>query len=343
MELQVRHLRVIRAIAQEGSLSRAAVSLGMAQPSLSHQLRRIEQLVGGPLFDRDPHGARPTELGTMMLFRAKAIVLAFDEIERDFRRQQPHLDDRVRIGWNDSAITAHLLDCVQAVLPGISIYTRSDASRIRLLAQLANRCVDLVLVMICGGRRLELPPGVRTTTLVDEPSYVALPATHRLADQEEISLIDLADENWIVSSCGDGCRVVFREMCMAHGFTPRIAHDVDIAVARDRLVIGGYGVGLVQPRRPEVPGLVVRPLAGDPMMVRHSLAWREDSPIARHADELGAAATAAYLDNATTWQSGTSGADGTNPTMVVVPAQAKKETAMSKATASASFTTAEGG
>ncbi|MEU5249916.1 LysR family transcriptional regulator, partial [Streptomyces asoensis] len=62
MELEVRHLRVLCAIADAGSLHKAARELGMAQPSLSTQLRRIEQLLGGPLFVRDCMGSRPTAM-----------------------------------------------------------------------------------------------------------------------------------------------------------------------------------------------------------------------------------------------------------------------------------------
>ncbi len=281
-------------IASSGSLNRAAAVLGLGQPALSHQLRRIERMIGGSLFDRDQHGVRPTELGEVILRRAKAIVLTFDELEFDFHRQEPEAADSVRIGWNDSAITSSLLGGLREVLPGKPVRTRADASRTRLLAQVANRGIDLALIMICGGRGLPVPPGVRTMTLAREPSFVALPAEHPLAVQDEIELAELAEEDWIVSSGGDGCRVVFREMCLAHGFDPRITHDVDVDTARENLVSGGYGVGLVQPTRPQTDGLAIRPLTGSPMCVRHVLAWREDGPCAPGVRELGAGATAAY-------------------------------------------------
>jgi DNA-binding transcriptional LysR family regulator len=294
MELQVRHLRVICEIAAAGSLNRAASGLGLGQPAISHQLRRIEQLVGGPLFHRDQNGVRPTALGVLVLRRARAIVRTFDELERDFHRQGQHPVGSIRLGWNDSTLAAPLLDGLRGLRPDVPVGTRADASRARLLAQVANRCVDLALVMICGPRGLRLPPGVRSLTLACEPSFVAVAADHPLAAREEIALPDLADEDWIVSSCGDGCRVVFREMCLSHGFDPRITHDADVDTAREQLVAGGYGVGLVQPTRPPRTGLATRPLVGAPMVVRHVLAWREDGPWAGVAMELGALATAAY-------------------------------------------------
>ncbi|MYQ48398.1 LysR family transcriptional regulator, partial [Streptomyces sp. SID4985] len=74
MDLEVRHLRVLCAIADAGSLHRAARELGLAQPSLSTQLRRIEQALGGRLFTRDRTGCRPTPLGRLVLGRARPLV-----------------------------------------------------------------------------------------------------------------------------------------------------------------------------------------------------------------------------------------------------------------------------
>ncbi|SHG79964.1 LysR family transcriptional regulator [Streptoalloteichus hindustanus] len=281
MELHVRHLRILCAIARAGSLNRAAVELRVAQPALSHQLRRIEQVVGCELFERDRRGVRPTRVGMLVLARAEAIVPAFDELERDFRPREHEPAGRLRVGWNDSAMTAALVGCLRRALPGVSVSTRADMSRTRLLSQVARRSIDLALVMMCGDRTQTVPDELEARVLVREPAFVALPATHRLADRSHVDLADLADEDWIVSSCGEGCRVVFREMCLAHGFTPRITHDVD--TARDELVLGGLGVTLVQPTRPARPGLVVRPLVGDPMTVQHILLWRKDSPVSHLA------------------------------------------------------------
>ncbi|WP_434446705.1 LysR family transcriptional regulator [Lentzea sp. E54] len=291
MELQVRHLRVLLAIARTGSLNRAAGELHLPQPAVSHQLRRIEQLVGDRLFDRDPRGVRPTRIGELVLARAEAIIPAFDELDRDFRRhQQP--DSGVRVGWNDSALAPEVFRCVLDLMPGHELTTRADMSHSRLVQQVVNRCVDLALVLICGPRTLSVPGELRTAHVVTEPSFVALPSWHRLAGERSVDLAALADERWIVSSCGDGCRIVFREMCLAHGFTPRIAHDVD--TLRFRLVAGGHGVCLVQPTTPDTQGMVVRPLDGTPLTVQHILLWRTDHPLAAPFGDVHAAAVRAY-------------------------------------------------
>ena len=291
MELQVRHLRVLLAIARAGSLNRAASELRLPQPAVSHQLRRIEQLVGDKLFDRDPRGVRPTPIGELVLSRAEAIIPAFDELDRDFRAHQL-VGTGVRVGWNDSALAPDVFRGVLDLMPGHELTTRADMSHSRLVQQVVNRCVDLALVLICGPRTLAVPGEVRAARVVTEPSFVALPSWHRLAEVPSVDLAELADEQWIVSSCGDGCRIVFREMCLAHGFTPRIAHDVD--TLRFRLVAGGHGVCLVQPTTPDTPGMVTRPLTGTPMTVQHILLWRTDHPLAERFAEVHSAALCAY-------------------------------------------------
>ncbi|WP_054049577.1 LysR family transcriptional regulator [Alloactinosynnema sp. L-07] len=293
MRLQIRHLRVICAIADSGSLNRAAGILGLGQPALSHQLRRIERLVGGELFHRDQNGVRATGLGSIVLRRAKAIVLTFDEVERDFQRRETD-DGPLRVGWNDSVLAVPLLDSLRDLRPDAEVRSRGDGSRARLLAQAAHGGIDLALVTACGTRGHTTPASVRTLTLVAEPSFVALPSGHPLAERGEVALADLARENWIVPSCGDGCRVTFREMCLAHGFDAKIVHDVDEVTARENLVIGGHGVGLVQPTRPQREGMVCRQLAGSPLFVRHMIAWREGGPCADYAQEIANRVTADY-------------------------------------------------
>lgn len=74
MELEVRHLRALCAIDDTGSLHKAARLLGMTQPSLSTQLRRIEETLGGALFARERTGCRATPLGRVVLNRARPLV-----------------------------------------------------------------------------------------------------------------------------------------------------------------------------------------------------------------------------------------------------------------------------
>ncbi|WP_084467448.1 LysR family transcriptional regulator [Actinokineospora inagensis] len=86
MELEVRHLRYLDAVGAAGSVTGAAAALGLSQPALAAQLQRIEQTLGGPVFDRGRHGARPTTLGRVLLPHARDILSALDELTTAVRR-----------------------------------------------------------------------------------------------------------------------------------------------------------------------------------------------------------------------------------------------------------------
>jgi DNA-binding transcriptional LysR family regulator len=83
MDLELRHLKTIRAIADAGSLTRAATALGLAQPALSTQLKRIERALGGALFQRGRDGVRITALGDLVLDRARVVLPAICELQEE--------------------------------------------------------------------------------------------------------------------------------------------------------------------------------------------------------------------------------------------------------------------
>src|SRR5919107_5864935 len=86
MNLELRHLKVVCAIAETGSVTKAASLLGLAQPALTAQLQRIERTLGGPLFERDRRGARPTALGELVLDRARVVLPAVDGLPDEAAR-----------------------------------------------------------------------------------------------------------------------------------------------------------------------------------------------------------------------------------------------------------------
>ncbi|MGB8943558.1 MAG: LysR family transcriptional regulator, partial [Streptomyces sp.] len=86
MDLELRHLKTIRAIADAGSLTKAATALGLAQPALSAQLKRIERALGGELFERGRHGVRATALGEFVLARARVVLPAVSGLREEALR-----------------------------------------------------------------------------------------------------------------------------------------------------------------------------------------------------------------------------------------------------------------
>jgi len=86
VELDMRHLRMVVAVAESGSVTKAAAALGIAQPALTAQLNRIDRSLGGNVFVRDRFGARPTELGDLILRHARVLLPAMAALSDDAER-----------------------------------------------------------------------------------------------------------------------------------------------------------------------------------------------------------------------------------------------------------------
>jgi len=98
MPLELRQLRHVLALAQHGSFGRAAAALHMTQPALSRSLKLIESEIGSVLFDRSATGVTPTDQGRLLVRRARELVDAADELDREVSRQRVGGTDQLNIG-----------------------------------------------------------------------------------------------------------------------------------------------------------------------------------------------------------------------------------------------------
>ncbi|MDB1090313.1 LysR family transcriptional regulator [Streptomyces sp. ACA25] len=300
MDLELRHLRTVRAIAETGSLTRAAHQLGLAQPALSTQLQRMERTLGGPLFERDRTGARLTPLGELVLERARVVLPALQGLREEavrFRNASRSIR-RFRIGGTHGPLLGGLVDRLTRAFPGVpvSVHTSWHVSEIAGLA-LEGR-LDFALIGSCG----QSPPpadGLLTwRTLGTDPVFVMLAEDHPLARREartELELAELAGERW-GGVPGEGCFAeCFAGACARAGFAPASLYESDVSSCV-HLVQVRRTVGLCRATFPPTPRLVTRPLAGSPLRWRHLLGWHPDSAAAPVAAAALGQARGAYGD-----------------------------------------------
>ncbi len=289
MELELRHLRVVCAIADAGSVTKAAAELGVAQPALTAQLSRIERALGGPLFDRDHRGVRPTSLGELVIARARMLLPAMTGLLDDATRladpeRGSSTPEHLSIGSSSPAVLAPLIQRLAEGFPDLRVSTTASWSADDLTRELDAGRLDVAVIGICGGDTAPTDRGLSWRTFAADPVFVMLPQDHALADAEEVSLADLADAGWAATP-GDGCfQECFAAACAREGFAPRSLYVADAASCID-LVASGTAVALCQPTR-VLPGLVTKPLAGVPLSWRHLVGWRQDSAAAEFADDL---------------------------------------------------------
>ncbi|MFD7921648.1 LysR substrate-binding domain-containing protein [Streptomyces sp. NPDC059740] len=274
MELEVRHLRALCAVADAGSVRKAARALGVTQPSLTAQLQRIENALGGELFLRGPEGTRLTLLGRSVLCRARSIVsdmsALLDEVAAATNREH---GGRLRIGCTSSRVVAGWLRRLRARLPETDTTIRVDVSANALLQMVAGGQLDVAFVHEVEGAPLRVPDGLATRELVHrEPQFVALAESHPAARRSVVELTDLVADEWMVDSTVDGEWVGLRRVFATAGLNPRFVHG-DYTTAAD-LVAAGVVVTPCQPTTHPRPGMAIRPLAGDPLAVRLFMAHR---------------------------------------------------------------------
>ncbi|MDX3852063.1 LysR family transcriptional regulator [Streptomyces sp. AK02-01A] len=268
MELEVRHLRVLCAIAEAGSLHKAARKLGMSQPSLTTQLRRIENSLGSELFIRERTGCRPTPLGRSVLSRARPLVSGMAALVAEARAAADRADGpRLRIGSTASRALAGWLRRLRRRLPGTDIALHVDVSANALLRATAAGRLDVAFVHEVEGCPLIVPDGLERRVLVErEPQFISMASDHPAAASPVVELADLADDRWMVDPTVDGewdglCRVLGEA-----GLNPPVLHGDYLTAAS--LIAVGEAVAPCQPTADPRDDTVIRPLRDDPLAVR---------------------------------------------------------------------------
>ena len=245
--MELRQLRYFVEIAEQGSFTRAAETLSVAQPALTTQIHKLENEFGAQLFVRGKRGITLTAVGDVVLeqarrtldaadatrrsaqlvadVRAARLVVGFTRIFpflpiaqliRAFRRDRPNVQIELREMWSSEQMDALLTGAIDF---GFVHYTSDDDDR------------DLTIVPIA-----------------EESVTLAVPDGHRLATRRQVALADLADEDFIAPpaiNLGETVRDQVLAACLRAGFQPRIVQEAsDIRILLG-LVSAGMGVSLL--------------------------------------------------------------------------------------------------
>ncbi|GHJ47883.1 LysR family transcriptional regulator [Catellatospora sp. TT07R-123] len=300
MELEIRHLKVVCAIADTGSVTKASSVLGLAQPAVTAQLQRIERALGGPLFERGRHGATPTALGELVLARARVVLPAMKGLREDATQLAGHRlpQNQWRIGAVNGPILGGLMSRLAAENDSLQVLTHPSHWADTLAEMAAAGKLDFCVVGVCGDTVPGTPDdGLVWREIATDAVFVMLPENHALAGSWEIDLAQLAEAQW-ASMPGDGCfGACFNAACARAGFTPRTMYEMDIGNALDA-VHAGHAVGLCKATFRRVDGIATVPIAGGPLRWRHLLGWHPRGAAAGFADAMLAHAAAAYEESA---------------------------------------------
>ncbi|MFE4874929.1 LysR family transcriptional regulator [Streptomyces sp. NPDC056682] len=291
-------LRVFRAVAEQGTFTAAAASLGYTQSAVSRQMASIERAAGAELLERRRDGVRLTAAGRVVMRRATVVL---DEIEATARELSglPGPGGTVRLGWFPSAGTTLVPQALAALRrsdPGLHVISREGGTP-ALVRALRAGSIDLALLASAPPFRApdtESPP-LALQTLTERALCLAVPAAHPLARGEFVDVVDLRGQRWIVgsSSGADGLMGVWPGL----DERPEIVHTARDWLAKLHLVAAGCGLTTVPAAMATAvpPGVRVLPVRGGPQELRRVLLARLPQPPGEPVVRLAAALRAAAL------------------------------------------------
>jgi DNA-binding transcriptional LysR family regulator len=186
VDLDLRLVGYFVAVADHQHFGRAATELRVAQPSLSRQIRRLEQQIGVRLFDRTAQRTRLTEAGEVFLPRAKSLLRSAAQATAQARcAAQP---SRIAIGYTPSKIITPAVRALRRAHPDADVETVHLVWNQQRDALLDHRVDAVVSSMPFWTDQLHV------TILYEEPRVVLLPVDHRLAGRQSVTVDDIADE-----------------------------------------------------------------------------------------------------------------------------------------------------
>ena len=246
--MELHQLRYFVAVAERRHFTRAAAALGVAQPSVSKQIRRLEADLGDALFDRTAGGVALTDAGTVLLPWAKRVLADLDAARAEVVGLASLEGGRLSVGATPSVSTV-LLPPILAEFhrahPGVSLTVQEAGSR-ELVARLEAGDLDLALVV------LPVPHDdvLATTPVLREDLVLAVPAGHPLARRRAVRMAELRGVPLVMFREGYDLRTTTIAACEAAGFHPIFAVEGAEMDGVLRMTAAGIGVAVV-------PGIVV--------------------------------------------------------------------------------------
>ncbi|TWT10562.1 LysR family transcriptional regulator [Reyranella sp. CPCC 100927] len=277
-DIDLRQMRSFAIVAEELHFSRAAERLGIAQPPLSQQIRRLEAKVGCRLFDRGTRKVELTEAGRALLTTIRRILLdvstGVEQAKRISRGDAGVLD----VGFPATVALAILPQVIRSFrqrYPDIELRL-SELPTTPQRDALRAGALDVGFL-----REPEADSTLQMETVMNERFMAALPSSHRLASRETIALSSLAQEPFVLFRRDVGPMFHSRilGLCGQAGFTPRIIQESLEWQTVVSLVRAGLGVSIV----PEcvvnlrLKGVTYHPLAASKIRTSVVMCWRKDN------------------------------------------------------------------
>lgn len=279
-DIKLKDLRYLVAVADTGHFGKAAARCFVSQPTLSAQLRKLEEYLGVDLIERQPRQALLTPAGVEVVARARRIVEASDEVVEIALSHRDPLAGRLRIAFLPT-IGPYLLPFVvqrlHKALPRLELMLHEHQTE-PMLERLRAGDLDMGVLAL----PVELD-GLHAEPLYDEPFVVAMPTAHPLAERKQLRAEDLRGATLLLLEEGHCLRDQALEVCSRvpvrekqdfrgtslETLRQMVAADAGITLLPELATRGAYA---------QSRGVAIRPFAKPVPARRIGAVWRKSSP-----------------------------------------------------------------
>jgi len=288
--MTLQELRYLVAVAEEGQVARAAARCHVGQPTLSTQLKKLEDTLGVQLFERGPRGLTPTAAGAPIIAQARVVLEEADKLRTLARAARDPMTGPLRLGAIPTLgpyLLPHLLPVIRRHFPQLRLLL-SEHLTAQLLEALRARTLDCALLALPVAHE-----GLEVLELFREPFEMALPAGHALARKKHVRPGDLAHESLLLLEEGHCLRDQALDVCRAARREAREEVQATGLETLRQMVAAGIGCTLLPQlstqggARPDKRLIELRPFARPAPTRLIGLVWRARGARAEAARRLG--------------------------------------------------------
>jgi len=240
--MNLRDLRYLVALADERHFGKAAERCYVSQPTLSAQIRKLEEYLGVPLVERQPRRIALTEPGERIVERARRLLQEADAIVELAKTDRDPLAGALKLALIPTVgpyLLPHVVGRLKRDLPRLKLMLYEYQTQ-PLIAKLRAGEIDIGIVALPVD-----PDGLESQPLFDEPFVLALPAHHRLADRDRVRVDDLKGETLLLLEDGHCLRDQALEVCGRVQVGDEQDYRATSLETLRQMVAAGHGVTLL--------------------------------------------------------------------------------------------------
>lgn len=277
-QVELKHLKSFLAVAQEGSFTRAADSMHIAQPPLSRRISDLEKYLEVQLFRRSTRAVQLTPAGENLRKNLTEIVKQLENAIQECKAVHEGISGTIRIGYTGRAshtLLPRLIREIRQYYPALSQALIGPHHGGTLRSELLKGKIDLALCFLPLKHN-----GIDHRELSAIDFCAAIPDDHPLSGKKSISVMDLQNEPFVSYPRSMTLREVVDVYCQKAGFLPRVVQEADTSPALLCLIAAGIGLSITPAELQDIEpisGVVFRPLSPKFRKLAHGVAWMKNN------------------------------------------------------------------